>query len=444
MSFFQIKFVYFINYMEKIICSLEEWDSIINYYRPNGSSKSWYLKELKKLSRPLMWGDWNVFNEDNELFDIGMFKGIITPIHTNMLQYVPIENIDNQPHIYVINVYSWSFFSDNYDIGFKCVSEKYLNDIRNGNSKILMLYLYEGYSGSKGNLDLEIIEKWRLESDLPEDSIYFVTGNFIIQDIIKEKGLKFQGRPIHYFEPWNKYDEMNPVDFKPIDEKYLFLSYNRNPRPQRIQFLLIMLREKIFNKGLVSLNNLIYPPMPDDNLEDYNYLKDNAPFIIDHRYDLKYNLACNITKEDYERVFISMVTESLADDDTIFFSEKIWKPIMVGHPFLIYGNQHTLKYLKSLGYKTFDKWIDESYDDIPDRVLRAQKIVTELKKFENFSINELKRIRMEMNEICQFNQLHYKKMYEMKYGSDNINKDLENIFIEVWNEIKKNKIKTLI
>jgi hypothetical protein len=53
--------------MEKIICSLEEWDSIINYYRPNGSSKSWYLKELKQLSRPLMWGEWNIFNEDGKL-----------------------------------------------------------------------------------------------------------------------------------------------------------------------------------------------------------------------------------------------------------------------------------------------------------------------------------------------------------------------------------------
>ena len=40
--------------MEKIICSLEEWDSILNYYRPNGSSKTWYLKELKQLHLPNM------------------------------------------------------------------------------------------------------------------------------------------------------------------------------------------------------------------------------------------------------------------------------------------------------------------------------------------------------------------------------------------------------
>lgn len=430
--------------MKKIVCSLEEWDSILGYYRPNGSSKTWYLKELKKLSRPLMWGEWNIFNEQGEFFNHGMLKGSITPMHTNKLNYVSYENIGNQSHIYIINVYSWSFFSDNLEIGFKCISEKYLKDIREGKSKILMLYLYEGYSGSKGNFDLEIVEKWRIDSDLPENSIYFVTGNYLIENIVKEKGLKYQGRPIHYFEPWNKYEDNEIVKFKPIDDKFLFLSYNRNPRPQRIQFLLLLLKEKLFNKGLISLNNLIYPAMPDDNLDDYNYLKDNAPFIIDHRYDLTFNLACNITKEDYERTFISMVTESLVDDETLFFSEKIWKPIMVGHPFLIYGNQYTLRYLKSLGYKTFDKWIDESYDEIYDRVHRAQKIVIELKKFEDKTVEELMVIRDEMEEVCKFNKEHYNILYDKKYGEDNINKDLENIFIEVWEDINKDQIKKLI
>jgi hypothetical protein len=430
--------------MEKIVCSLEEWDSILGYYRPNGSSKTWYLKELKKLSRPLMWGEWNIFNEQGEFFSHGMLKGSITPMHTNKLNYVPYENIGNQSHIYIINVYSWSFFSDNLEIGFKCISEKYLKDIKEGKSKILMLYLYEGYSGSKGNFDLEIVEKWRIDSDLPENSIYFVTGNYLIENIIKEKGLKYRGRPIHYFEPWNKYEDNEIVKFKPIDDKFLFLSYNRNPRPQRIQFLLFLLKEKLFDRGLVSLNNLIYPPMPDDNIDDYNYLKNNAPFIIDHRYDLTFNLACNITKEDYERTFISMVTESLVDDDTLFFSEKIWKPIMVGHPFIIYGNQFTLKYLKSLGYRTFDKWIDESYDEIYDRVHRAQKIVSELKKFENKTTEDLMVIRGEMEEVCKFNKEHYNILYNKKYGEDNINKDLENIFIEVWEGINKDKTKKLI
>jgi hypothetical protein len=422
--------------MEKIICSLEEWDSILNYYRPNGSSKTWYLKELKQLHRPLMWGDWNIFTEDGEVFEDRRLWDNVTPKHINCLEYVPYEDINNQPHIYIINVYSFSFFRDNENIGFKCVSEKYLNDIREGRSKIMLIFLYEGYSGSKGNYDLEIIEKWRVESNLPKDSIYYVSGNYLIQELIDKKALNFQGRPIHYFEPWNRYDETEVVKFKPIDDRYLFLSYNRNPRPQRIQFLLIMLREQLFHRGWISLNNLIYEPMPGDNLDDFNYLKENTPFVIDTRYDLFYNLAINITKEDYEKTFISVVTESLADDDTLFFSEKIWKPIMVGHPFILYGNQHSLKLLKEWGFKTFDRWIDESYDDVLDRVQRAEMVVKELKKFENKSVDELTKIREEMEEICIFNQNHYRVYYNKKYNDDGTCNDLSNIYKEVWSKIK--------
>jgi hypothetical protein len=423
--------------MEKIICSLEEWDSVINYYRPNGASKTWYLKELKRLSRPLMWGEWNVFTEDGDLFEDKRLWDNVTPKHINSIEYVPYEQIDNQPHIYIINVYSFSFFRDNEDIGFKCVSEKYLDHVRKGQSKIMMIFLYEGYSGSKGNWDLEIIEKWRIESNLPEDSIFYVTGNYLIQDILKQKGLKFQGRPIHYFEPWNRYDDSDIVKFNPIDDKYLFLSYNRNPRPQRIQLLLIMLKENLFHRGWISMNELIYPPMPDDDMNDFNYLKDNAPFVIDSRFDLFYNLAINITKEDYEKTFISLITESLADDDTLFFSEKIWKPIMVGHPFLLYGTQYSLRLLKEWGFKTFDKWFDESYDNEPDRVIRAQMIVKELKKFENKSIEELKMIREEIDEVCRYNQNHYKVYYNNKYNNDGTCNDLIKIYEEVWSIIKK-------
>lgn len=422
--------------MDKIVCSLEDWDSIIDYYRPNGSSKTWYIKELKKLSRPLMWGEWNIYSEQGEMFSNDMFRGIITPHYSNNIEYKQMSEIGDNPHLYIINIYSYSFFSDNLEIGFECISPKYLDDIRNGKSKILLLFLYEGYSGSKGNWDLEIIEKWRFDSNLPKDSIYYICGNFLIENLLKKKQLGYQGRPIHCFEPWNIYNEAGIVKFNPIDEKYLFLSYNRNPRPQRITLLIDLLSVNLFNKGLISLNNFDFSPPPECDITHFNFLKNNAPFIIDQRYDLNYNLACNITKEDYEKTFISLLSESLVDDDTLFFSEKIWKPIMVGHPFILYGNQFSLKYLKSNGYQTFDKWIDESYDNEPDRNKRSLMVVNELKKFENKSIDELMTIRQEMSEVCKHNKEHYRKTFDKKYR-EGINLDLEKIIRDIWEDLKK-------
>ena len=118
--------------MGKIICSLEEWDSIIDYYRPNCSSKTWYIRELKQLSRPLMWGDWNILSESNEMFDLGVFKSIIAPTYSDNIQYVPFDEIGDSKHIYIINIYNSQFFNENFNLGFTTISRKYLDDIRNG------------------------------------------------------------------------------------------------------------------------------------------------------------------------------------------------------------------------------------------------------------------------------------------------------------------------
>jgi hypothetical protein len=420
--------------MEKIICSLEEWDSILNYYRPNGSSKTWYLKELKQLHLPLMWANWTLFSEDGDMFNLDGFKRTITAPYSDKIEYLTSDKIDGRPHIYIINVGDSEFFKKNNQIGFSCVSENYLNDVRNGKSVIVLFLPYEGYSGIRGNFDFEIIEDWRKGSNLPEGSVYYVCGNLLSEEIVKKRNLGIEGRGLHYFEPWNKYNE-EIVNFNPIDEKHLFLSYNRQPRQHRIRLAIELIRTNLFDKGLISLYKL-HGPLPNATQLENDFLVNNSPFTIDSKYDLYYNLAINITKEDYEKTFISLLTETLVDDGTLFLSEKIWKPIMVGHPFLVYGNKGTLKYLKELGYKTFDRWIDESYDDIDDRELRCSKIVSELKKFSTKTTDELKLVREEMKEICQYNQEHFKMLYKTNYDEHANSFKIENILNEIWKKIK--------
>ena len=44
-------------------------------------------------------------------------------------------------------------------------------------------------------------------------------------------------------------------------------------------------------------------------------------------------------------------------------SEKILKPLLNLHPFIVMSTPHTLKKITELGFKTFGRFIDESYDD---------------------------------------------------------------------------------
>ena len=52
---------------------------------------------------------------------------------------------------------------------------------------------------------------------------------------------------------------------------------------------------------------------------------------------------------------------------------------------MVYGKKGYLKLLKRLGFKTFNKIFDESYDNIDNREERAKFIANEMKRFNNLS-----------------------------------------------------------
>jgi len=125
------------------------------------------------------------------------------------------------------------------------------------------------------------------------------------------------------------------------------------------------------------------------------------------------NLAINLNKKIYEETFVSIVSETIIDNNSVFLSEKIWKPIMLGHPFMIVGSNNMLEKLKEFGYKTFDRWFDETYDIAANLKEKNNIILNNLKKYENMSIEELKNIRKEMHEVC----LHNKKVFDEKINN---------------------------
>jgi hypothetical protein len=86
----------------------------------------------------------------------------------------------------------------------------------------------------------------------------------------------------------------------------------------------------------------------------------------------------------YQTSLISVVTETNFENNDIFNTEKIFKPMVHRHPFILVGPYKTLKYLKDMGYKTFSDFWDESYDDIEDPFERLLKIVEICKDIQNW------------------------------------------------------------
>jgi len=140
--------------------------------------------------------------------------------------------------------------------------------------------------------------------------------------------------------------------------------------------------------------------------------------------------------EHYTSTFISVVLETLIVPDTVQLTEKIYKSIIALHPFMVIGNPRYLESLKKVGFKTFDKWIDESYDREMDYRKRASKILNELDKFSDKTIEELKLIRKEMLPTCEHNRQILLDMIKENKGLRAVSKIDRNTFNK-FNEIYK-------
>ena len=68
----------------------------------------------------------------------------------------------------------------------------------------------------------------------------------------------------------------------------------------------------------------------------------------------------------YNRTCYSLVAETEINNRYSFFTEKIIKPMLARRLFVVAAGQYYLRNLRSLGFRTFDGIVDETYDVIED------------------------------------------------------------------------------
>jgi len=106
-----------------------------------------------------------------------------------------------------------------------------------------------------------------------------------------------------------------------------------------------------------------------------------------------------------QNVFCRIVTETNFERPYQNFSEKTVDTIRLGKPFILVAPYRTLSLLKQLGFKTFDKWWDESYDMQINPEKRLRKIIKVIDKISNLSYNELNTMYRDMRPVLEHNLL---------------------------------------
>ena len=108
--------------------------------------------------------------------------------------------------------------------------------------------------------------------------------------------------------------------------------------------------------------------------------------------------------EAYRDTYFSLVTETVFNYPYSFRTEKIWKPIAVGHPFIAVANTGFYRDLHNLVFKTFGHVIDESFDLIENNQERIERITQIV---EDLCQQDLASFLAECYNVCKYNQEHY-------------------------------------
>jgi len=112
----------------------------------------------------------------------------------------------------------------------------------------------------------------------------------------------------------------------------------------------------------------------------------------------------------YIDTYFSLVTETICAESIYSFrTEKIAKPLAMGHPFIAVSNSGFYRDLHNLGFQTFGHVIDESFDHIENhqtRVDRIVQIVTDLCQ------QDLASFLKECYNVCKYNQQRLAEIHD--------------------------------
>lgn len=132
----------------------------------------------------------------------------------------------------------------------------------------------------------------------------------------------------------------------------------------------------------------------------------------------------------YKETYINCVAERCMRylNYELDISEKIFKPIAFLQPFFVFGQPGTLEHMKSMGFKTFSNWWDESYDCMTFESIRFKMLTTLYKKLTLASKYELAEIMHQAWPILEHNYYTYCDYVSSGKSNENLLKTIKESF----------------
>jgi hypothetical protein len=293
-----------------------------------------------------------------------------------------------QKGYYVIGLGFFNFGIDYFELLPKTIYDA----VKNKQIKILFYY-HEGDNPANIKLHLDICCQ---KNSLPTDCYYFVSGN-----TAAEKLERFCYFPDHELLYWKRNQQ---IPATPIDlhrRPYNFTVLNRTHKWWRATVMSDLWRHGILNNAQWSYNTAIdCGDQPTDNPIEIDTFKNlrrdldrflsECPHACDSLSSDQHNDHHLHVPEHYTNSYCSIILETHFDADNsngTFLTEKTFKCLKHGHPFVIVGPPGSLNALRKLGYRTFDHAIDSSYDWEPNNTIRWNMARDAIKQITQYDMH---------------------------------------------------------
>lgn len=303
-------------------------------------------------------------------------------------------------------------------------------------SHIRLLFYY--HEGDNPHVIKALIDRQLVTHGLPLDCYYFISAN-TEADLIP----RFVYFPCHELIYWSRNQSSPATPINYLSRQHDFTVLSRTHKWWRATVMTDLYMRGLLENSFWSYNTTIHPLADHDygvsNTRQSNPIQTGSifnchidKFLAQGSYhcDLltadQHNDHSQVVPEHFTDSYCSIILETHFETDQSqgsFLSEKTFKAIKHGHPFIIIGTPGSLAQLRSLGYRTFDHAIDCDYDQIIDptqRWLRIAEIITDLKSknlhdwFES-CIPDIKhnQLLFSQSKYNRLNNLHDKLLHQL-------------------------------
>jgi len=130
---------------------------------------------------------------------------------------------------------------------------------------------------------------------------------------------------------------------------------------------------------------------------------DNVQLGSINQYEVTSDSSATYDAYDFAHTNCSIVLETVYDQ-RIHLTEKTLRPLACGHPFMLLNGPGALETIRSYGFKTFQPYINESYDKEPAPMKRMDMVLREMRRINNASEKYQKWIWDGCAEIAAHNK----------------------------------------